>query len=88
MKTNPLLRPSKEIAKDVDMGPVPECKLKIAPAFYNTQVNLAGHFKTYFRHNKRTTLKIWVVVFCWATTSTINIKVMEDYSSTSFKICL
>ena len=41
-------------------------------------------FKAYSTHNKRTTLKIWLVVFRLATTSTIKIKVMEDYSSTSF----
>ena len=46
---------------------------------YNIDVDITGPFKTYFRHNKTTTLKIWLVVFC-CTTSTINIKVMEDCS--------
>ena len=69
---------------DIAMGPLSECNLKIAPAFYNTQLDIAGPFKAYSRHNKRTTLKIWLVVFCCTTTSTVNIKVMEDYSSISF----
>ena len=66
------------------MGPVSEYNLKIAPAFYITQVDLSRPFKTDSKHNKRTTLKIWLVVFCCATTTTITIKVMEDYSTTAF----
>ena len=69
---------------DIIMGPVSEYNLKIAPAFYITQVDLTGPFKAYSKHNKRATLKIWLVVFCCATTTTINIKVMEDYSTTAF----
>ena len=66
------------------MDPVSEYNLKIAPAFYITQVDLSRPFKTDSKHNKRTTLKIWLVVFCCATTTTITIKVMEDYSTTAF----
>ena len=69
---------------NVSMGPVSPFNLTIAPAFYISQVDLAGPFKAYSLHNKRTTVKIWFVVFCCATTSTTSIKVMEDYSSTSF----
>ena len=61
------------------MGPVSEYNLKIAPASYITQVHLTGPFKAYSKHNK-----IWLVVFCCATTTTINIKVMEDYNTTAF----
>ena len=66
------------------MDPVSENNLKIAPAFYITQVDLTGPFKAYSKHNKTTTLKIWLVVFCCATTMTINIKVLEDYGTTAF----
>ena len=69
---------------DIIIDPVLEYNLKIAPAFYITQVDLTGPFKAYSKHNKRTTLKIWLVVFCCATTMTINIKVMEDYGTTAF----
>ena len=31
----------------------------IAPAFYYTQVDLAGPLKAYTFHNKRKTIKIW-----------------------------
>ena len=66
------------------MGPVSEYNLKIAPAFYIIQVDLIGPFKAFSKHNKRTTLKIWLEIFCCVTTTTINIKVMEDYSTTTF----
>ena len=70
------------------MGPVSwvlyPVQFEIAPAFHITQVDLTGPFKAYSEHNKRTTHKIWLVVFCCATTATINIKVMEDYSTTAF----
>ena len=64
---------------EIIMGPVSEYNLKIAPASYITQVHLTGPFKAYSKHNK-----IWLVVFCCATTTTINIKVMEDYNTTAF----
>ena len=71
-------------AIDVSMGPVSTYNITIAPAFYRTQVDLAGPFKAYSFVNKRATLKIWLTIFCCATTSTTSIKIMEDYSSPSF----
>ena len=68
----------------VAMGPVSQHNLTVAPAFYISQVDLAGPFKAYSGLNKRATLKIWLVVFCCTTTSTTSIKVMDDYSSTAF----
>ena len=69
---------------EVAMGPISTHNLKIAPAFYISQVDLAGPFKAYSPHNKRNTVKIWFGVFCCATTSTTNIKVMEDYTTLGF----
>jgi len=66
------------------MGPVSRHNLVIAPAFYATQVDLCGPFDSFSQHHKRTTVKIWLLVFCYATTSTTNIKVMEDYTSQLF----
>ena len=68
----------------VEMGPVSQHNLTIAPAFFASQVDLAGPFLSYSNHYKRTTVKIWLVIFCCSTTSSTNIKVMEDYSTTSF----
>ena len=69
---------------DVAMGTVSSTNMTIAPAFYHTQVDLAGPFQAFSQHYRRTTIKVWLVVFCCSTTSTVNIKVMEDYSSSSF----
>ena len=69
---------------DVIMGPVSQHNLTIAPAFYVSQVDLAGPFKSYSNANKRATIKIWMSVFCCTATSTTSIKVMEDYSAPSF----
>ena len=66
------------------MGPLSKHNLVVAPAFYACQCDLAGPFKSYSHSNKRATVKIWLTVFCCATTGTTNIKVMENYTSFSF----
>ena len=69
---------------EVSMGPVSTTNITIAPAFYYTQVDLAGPFKAYTLHNQRKTIKIWMCVFCCTTTTTTSIKIMEDYSAAAF----
>ena len=69
---------------DVEMGPISSHNLTIAPAFYITQLDLAGPFPSFSPHDKRATVKVWLVVYCCSTTSTVNIKVMENYSASSF----
>ena len=65
------------------MGPVSSHSLRIALAFYATQVDLCEPFKAYSPHNKRT-IKTWLAVYCCMPTSTRLTKVMEDYSRTAF----
>ena len=67
-----------------EMGPVSNHNLMIAPAFYVTQVDLSGPYKAYSPHNKRSTVKIWLIVFCCCTTSTVSIRCMEDYGTSAF----
>ena len=69
---------------DISMGPISDYNLKIAPAFYVSQVDLAGPFKSFSHSNKRATVKIWLAVYCCSTTGTTSIKVMENYDSFSF----
>ena len=71
-------------ATDVAMGPVSGSNLCIAPAFFNTQGDIFGPFHSYSNINKRGTTKIWLVIFCCCTTGAVDIKVMEDYSTSSF----
>ena len=72
---------------EVAMGPVSEHQLRIAPSFYVSQVDLAGTFKAYSPHNKRTTIKVYLAVFCCAATGTVSVKTMEDYSTEAFIQC-
>ena len=69
---------------DAAMGPISRHNLNIAPAFFIAQVDLSGPYKAYSPHNKRATIKIWLVVFCCCTTSATIIKCMDDYSTSSF----
>ncbi|XP_066926258.1 uncharacterized protein [Clytia hemisphaerica] len=71
-------------AINVEMGPVSQHSLNIAPPFYSTQVDLCGPFSAYSSFNKRKSIKIWLVVFCCTTTSATKIHVMDDYSTPSF----
>ncbi|XP_066927799.1 uncharacterized protein [Clytia hemisphaerica] len=66
------------------MGPLPEACITIAPSFYNTQFDLSGPYKAYSPLHKRSTIKVWLVVYCCCVTSAIFINVMDDYSSTAF----
>ena len=70
-------------AVNIEMGPVSSHSLRIALAFYATQVDLCGPFKAYSPHNIRTTIKIWLAIYCCMSTSTTLIKVIEDYSTTA-----
>ena len=66
------------------MGPISKCSITIAPVFYATQAYICGPFKAYSLHHKRTTIKIWLIIYCCISTSTTNIKVMDDYSAQTF----
>ena len=70
----------------VAMGPLDDSHLCVAPAFYNTQVDLCGPFDCYSSANKRAKLKLWFVVFCCSTTGAVDCKVMEDYTTDSFTL--
>ena len=66
------------------MGPKVHENLQIAPAFYSCQVDLHGPFQLYSHVNKRSTIKIWFVIFCCCVTGAIDVKVMENYSTEPF----
>ena len=66
------------------MGPVQNINLAIAPAFYASQIDIFGPFKSFSVANKRATMKVWFMIFCCCTTGAVDIRVMEDYSTNSF----
>ena len=67
---------------DVQLEPIFKYNVMIAPAFYETQVDLCGPFKAYSMHHKRTTIKVWLIIHCCM--STKSAKIMDDYSTKSF----
>ena len=69
---------------NVVMGPLGEGNMKIAPAFYTSQVDLFGPCSSYSNVNKRATIKVWFVVFCCCATGAVDVRIMEDYSTDSF----
>ena len=71
-------------AIDVAMGPKSCENLTIAPAFYNSQVDITGPYNAYSNANKRATVKVWYVVFCCCVTGAIDLKITEDYSTETF----
>ena len=68
----------------VIMGPISKHNINIAPAYYICQLDLAGPFLAYSSHNKRTTIKVWLLVICCTTTSATNIKTMEASTTSAF----
>ena len=66
------------------MDPISKHSITIVPAFYATQADVGGPFKACSLHHKRTTIKIWLIVYCCISTSTTNVKVMDDYSAQAF----
>ena len=69
---------------EVPMAPASKHQLCVALPHYVTQCDLCGHFLAYSKHNRRTTLKIWIITFVCATTGMTNLKVMEGYDTTQF----
>eukprot|EP00794_Sanderia_malayensis_P016360 gene16360-biopygen12053 len=69
---------------EMAMGPVSPLNLTMAPAFYCTQLDILEPYQSFSPHHKRTTVKIWLIVFCCCATSAVKIKVMDDYTTTSF----
>ena len=65
-------------------GPLSPYNLNVAPAFYVSQVDLMGPVDSYHGANKRSVMKIWVIVFCCCTTGAVDLKVMEAYTSSAF----
>ena len=69
---------------DIMMAPASELQLTVAPPFYVTQCDLCGPFSSYSTHNKRSTVKVWMVVFVCCTTGTTALKIMQGFDTSQF----
>ena len=68
----------------VEMGKIHDTRLTIAPAFYQTQIDLMGPMIARCRHNHRSTVKIWTVVFKDPASTAVSAHVMQGYSTDEF----
>lgn len=69
---------------EVELGKFHETRLTIAPAFYNTQVDLFGPLQARCEHNHRSQVKVWGVVFKCPATLAVAVYCMQAYSSQAF----
>ena len=83
-KACPRCRFLEKRALRIAMGPVPDDALRVASAFYVSQVDITGPFSAFSPANKRATLKVWFVVFCCSVTGATDCRIMEDYSTDGF----
>ena len=67
-----------------EMGKLHETRLTIAPAFYNSQVDLMGPFSASCEHNHRSKVSVWGLVFKDPSSCAISVHVMEKYDTASF----
>ena len=65
----------------VIMGPIRNVNLCIAPAFYASQIDIFGPYKSFSNANKRATIKFWFLILCCCSTGAVDIRLMEDYST-------
>jgi hypothetical protein len=66
------------------MAPLPEFRLKPAPPFHTTHVDLFGPILIKDSVKKRVSSKVWGVLFCCSVTTAIHLEVTENYSTDSF----
>jgi hypothetical protein len=62
---------------EVEMGKIHENRLVIAPPFTYCQVDLMGPYTAFCRHNHRSTVKVWGVVFKDTASGAIFVHAME-----------
>ena len=69
---------------DIMMAPASKLQLCVAPPFYVTQCDLCGSFPAYSTHNKRCTIKVWIVAFVCCVTGMTSLKIMQGYDTVQF----
>ena len=65
------------------MCPLPENRLAIAPVFHTTSLDLFGPIQIKDTVKKRTTMKVWGVIFTCAATRAVHLDITDSYSTDS-----
>ena len=69
---------------EVEMAPMHESRLTIAPTFYTVQIDLFGPYSAVCEHNHRATVKVWGVIFKNPSSGAIAVHAMQKYSTDTF----
>ena len=81
-------RRRRKIVEGQRIAPVPESRLPPSPPFYSTAVDIFGPLEVRDTVKRRTTRKVWGVLFVCTVIGAIHLEVSEDYSTDSFLQCL
>ena len=66
------------------MGSLPEERLKRAPPFYSTSLDLFGHYYAKAPVKRRTVLKVYGVIFTCMVCRAVYLDIAEGYDTTVF----
>jgi hypothetical protein len=80
-------RRAKELGSQ-QMAPLPAHRMGPAPPFWSTAVDLFGPLSIVGTVNKRTTRKVWGVIFVCTATSLTHVEIAESYSTEAFLLAL
>ncbi len=70
------------------MAPLPAHRMGPTPPFWSTAVDLFGPLSIIGTVNKRTTRKVWGVIFVCTATSLTHVEIAESYSTEAFLLAL
>ena len=76
------------ITESQQMGLLPECRLKPAPAWYTTYLDFFGPFITRGETNKRTRGKAYGLIFSCSVSRAVYLDIASDYSMPAFLMVL
>jgi hypothetical protein len=80
-------RRAKELGSQ-QMAPLPAHRMGPTPPFWSTAVDLFGPLSIVGTVNKRTTRKVWGVIFVCTATSLTHVEIAESYSTEAFLLAL
>jgi hypothetical protein len=80
-------RRAKELGSQ-QMAPLPAHRMGPTPPFWSTAVDLFGPLSIIGTVNKRTTRKVWGVIFVCTATSLTHVEIAESYSTEAFLLAL